>query len=192
MEIGEMFPFEKAAFAVNIFEQAPNYCIADIWAWDSSLYEKIEKVFPFTHVIPEDLVFQSSEAGIRVFEYNGLQHLVAHDRKGFIGGTSLRSVSKSDLELFVRGLGKRAQSAYSGAAIPVIRESNKGYPWCMEYVQGKDLRKFSSGVEMVQLREGLLLAERAVLYFLATACPFLFRELIMTGPLRMSRHASMP
>src|SRR5208337_2656612 len=105
----------------------------------------------------EDLVFQSAEAEIRVFEYNGLLHLAAHDAKGFIGGTSLRSLSQRDMELFVRGLGSRADEvkrirvcgrkmpALPGSVVPVVAEPVKEYPWCMEYVHGKDLRKFGTG-----------------------------------------------
>lgn len=186
MEIGELFPFEKPAFSMNIFERTANYCLVDIWAWDSSAYEKIEKIFPFTHVIPEELVFQSAEAEIRVYEHDGLQHLVAHDRDGFIGGISLRTVTRRDLELFVRGLGNRADEikriivsggkmpALAGSAIPVVAEPVKEYPWCMQYVYGRDLRKFRSGRELLPLRGGLLFIGRIVLYFLVIYTASLF------------------
>ncbi len=50
LEIGEMFPLKSPSFFLSVFEKTEAYTLADIWAWDSSGYDDLKRVLPFTHV----------------------------------------------------------------------------------------------------------------------------------------------
>ncbi len=66
LEIGEMFPIKSPSFSLTVFERTQSYTLADIWAWESSGYDNLKRVFPFTHVLPEDMAFISEEPEISV------------------------------------------------------------------------------------------------------------------------------
>jgi hypothetical protein len=69
LEIGGMFPVKNPSFFLSVFERTEAYAMADIWAWDSSGYDGLKRVFPFTHVLPEDMAFISEETEISVISF---------------------------------------------------------------------------------------------------------------------------
>lgn len=156
MEVKDIFPLQKPAFFFRIFEKTSAYCLVDIWAWESGEYEKIKKVFPFTQVLPEDVAFVSEESEVSVFEQNGLQNLIAHNKNGFIGGLSTRTLTAETLEMFLHSLGRYAGEikrirVYDAVkvsardplgAIPLVSEPGKDYPVCLRDIKRLDLREF--------------------------------------------------
>jgi hypothetical protein len=128
----------------------------DIWAWESGEYEKIKKVFPFTHVLPEDVALISEEPEVSVFEQNGLQNLIAHNRNGFIGGLSTRALTEETLEMFLHSLGRYASEVKrikiydtkeisdknSIGTIPLVYEQRKDHPVSLRDLNRLDLKEF--------------------------------------------------
>lgn len=160
MDIKEMFPIKDPAFSFKIFEQTATYSLANIWAWDCSNYEEIRKIFPFTHILPEDATFMSEEPEITVFEENGLKHLVAHNRDGFLGGLSLRNFTDKGFETFLRSLGRYANNIKTirsyisekqlnfPATFQIVHEEQKDYAPCLKDVMSLNLKDFRFSHEM--------------------------------------------
>lgn len=156
MEIRDIFPFENPAFFFRIFEKTSAYCLVDIWAWESGEYEKIKNVFPFTHVLPEDVALVSGEPEVSVFEQNGLQNLIAHNRNGFIGGLSIRTLTEEAMEMFLHSLGryaaelkrikiydtKKISDKASIGTIPLVYEQRKDHPVSLRGINRLDLKEF--------------------------------------------------
>ncbi len=155
-EIRDLFPLENPDFFFRIFEKTSAYCLVDIWAWESNHYEKIKKVFLFTHVLPEDVALVSEESEVSLFEQNGLQNLIAHNKNGFIGGLSTRTLTEETLEMFLHSLGRYASEikrirVYDAVkisdrdtlgTIPLVSEQGKDYPVCLRDIKRLDLREF--------------------------------------------------
>lgn len=88
LDLGELFPLVQPAFYCRVFKAISNYVELDIWAWEKDEYEKIREIFPFNHVIPEDVLFKAPEPEVVIFRQNNLVHLLACDQSGFIDGAS--------------------------------------------------------------------------------------------------------
>lgn len=176
-EIKDIFPLEMPAFSVSIFETTSAHCFVDIWAWESGPYEKIRPVFPFTHVVPEDLLFVSAEPEITIFESGDLTHIIAHNKKGFSGGLSVKALSDNTLELFMRSI--RASSGeikriisyieksklHMPALMPVSYEQPLKHPPCLRRLQGLDFKEFRVAGESA-FKSNIELVQRAAIYLL--------------------------
>lgn len=176
-EIKDIFPLERPAFALSIFETTSAHCFVDVWAWESGPYEKLRPVFPFTHVVPEDLLFASDEPEITIFESGELKHIIAHDKKGFSGGLSLKTISDNTLELFMRSI--RASSGeikriisyidksklHMPALMQVVYEQPMEYPPCLRHLSGRDFKEFKVAGESA-LKSNIELLQRAAIYLL--------------------------
>lgn len=179
MEIRDIFPLENPAFSFRIFEKTSAYCLVDMWGWDSSQYEKIKKVFSFTHVLPEDMALVSEEPEVSVFEQNGLKNLIAHNKNGFIGGLSTRTLTEETLEIFLHSLGRYASEVKrikiydtkeisdknSINTIPLVYEERKDHPVFLRDLSRLDLREFKVRGEK-PFKLDIRFALRVVIYLL--------------------------
>lgn len=151
MDIKDIFPLKNPDFTFKIFEKSDTYSLVDIWAWDCSNYKEIKRVFPFTHVLPEDAAFISGEPEITVFEGQTLKHLIAHNKDGFLGGSSMRRLTDKGFETFLRSLGRYANGIktirhhINGSrlnppeTLSIVYEDQKEYPPCLKYIRIKKI-----------------------------------------------------
>jgi hypothetical protein len=188
LEIGEIFPLVKPAFYCRIFKAISNYVELDIWAWEATDYKKLKDIFPFSHVIPEDVLFTADATEVNIFQYRDIIHMLAHAREGFIDSTSvpaagfnndhvsgfLFNLSQAGGEvekIRIYGLGQLLLKNSPG--LVVIRNDPKAYPPCIESIARTDLREF-------KVREGFPLLPyaslfmRIVLYLVAGYALMLF------------------
>jgi len=156
MDIEDIFPLEKPNFFFRTFEKTSTYCLVDIWAWESSQYEKIKKVFDCTHVLPEDMAFISEETEVSIFQQNGLQNLIAHNKNGFLEVFSTRTLTENTLEMFLHRLGRDADRVKriviyntekvldkdSLGTIPLVYEQRRDYPLCLRDITRINLKEF--------------------------------------------------
>ncbi len=179
LEIGDIFPLKSPGHSMNIFERNEAYTAVDIWAWDAAPIEALRKVFPFTHVLPEDSAFASDDPEISVLIGKEESCLLAHGRNGFLGKSIFRgSVDDSRIQMFLKGLGRytgtiRRMNVYGGAVLPspgglpfpIVRKETKDYPPCIEYITRVDLRQFKVGAGQAAAAYADIVM-RAVIYLL--------------------------
>ncbi len=177
MDIEEIFPLKAPDFSFKIFEKTTTYSLVDIWAWDCSNYKEIKRVFPFTHILPEDAAFMSDEPEITIFENKGLQHLIAHNKDGFLGGSSLRGLTDKGFETFLRSLGRYANGIKKirhyineslltpPEALTIVQEDQNGYPPCLKDIKKINLKEFRFTRE-IPLNLNIKLLARISIYFL--------------------------
>ncbi len=165
LEISDIFPLQKPAFYCRIFKSFGTYTVVDIWAWESEQYERIREVFPFSFVIPEDLVYSAVEPEVKVFHYSGMTHLLAHAEGRFLAGASYPDggFGEGDIQRFLNGLEqfdlnihrilifgklpfaieKILQADQAGSNMPMITNATDvSYPVCLSYISGLDLKAF--------------------------------------------------
>lgn len=179
LEIGEMFPIKNPSFFLTVFEKTESYTLADIWAWDSSGYDNLKRVFPFTHVLPEDMAFISGEPEISAVSGTDVSWLLAHSKKGFLGVSSFRGgVSRIHIEMLLKTISRHAGefkrvNLYGAEAVadmhdfglPVVKKETSGYPACLENLSTLDLKQFSIRTEPAIL-EYVDVGMRSVIYLL--------------------------
>ncbi|MEK6684056.1 MAG: hypothetical protein AABY46_05285 [Nitrospirota bacterium] len=177
MDLKELFPLKDPAFSFRIFEQTPAYSLVDIWTWDRSDHPAIRKIFPWSHIVPEDAAFVSDESEIRVLDDPNGRHLMAHNKDGFLGRLSLRHLTGKDVELFLRSLGKhgreiktiRLQTAPGelelSETIPVVHEPPGEYPPCLKDIRRLNLKPFRSAPVMSMIA-AVDFVPRLVLYLM--------------------------
>lgn len=180
-ELRDLFPLEKPAFFARIFEATAAHCFVDIWAWETTGYEKLRSVFPFTHVVPEDLLFVSEAPELTVFGAGDFIHIIAHNKDGFMGGTTVKRLSgntlaDNTLELFLRSIRTapaeiKKINSYLGdtklnifEAGTVVDKQTRLYPPCLDKIQGLALKAFKVEGPSA-LRARLELFQRAAIYF---------------------------
>jgi hypothetical protein len=178
LEIGEIFPIKSPSFFLTVFERTESYTLADIWAWDSSGYDNLKRVFPFTHALPEDMAFISEETEISAVTGTEGSRLLAHSRNGFLGGSSFRGrVNRGHIEMLLKTIsrhagefnrvnlygGPDAVADMQGLGFPVVKKETRGYPACLENLGKLDLKQFSVRTEPAIL-EYIDISLRAVIY----------------------------
>jgi len=188
LEIGEIFPISQPAFYCRIFKSISNYVELDIWAWETDAYEKLKAVFPFSHVIPEDVLFTASEPEVRIFQQRDLIHMVAHTRGGFLDSASvpLADFDYEQINRFLLNLSQTGEeikkiSIYGLRQIQIknipglqmVRNEEKTYPPCVATMAQIDLREFKIRGEQSFLSH-LPLAMRLCLYLAAGYAFMLF------------------
>jgi len=179
LEIGDLFPVKAPAHFISISERTEAYAAADLWAWEGPAYDALRQIFPFTHVLPEDMAFTSEEPEISVLRGREETRLVAHGPNGFLGVSTfrgdvtashvmilLKSISRHSVEIKRLNLyGAGDTQRVGGLPFPVVQKETKPYPVCLEYLERADLRQFR-----VQGEHGLAaysdVFARAVLYLL--------------------------
>ena len=157
LEIKDIFPISKPAFYCQVDESSAAFTTLDIWAWDSEPYGRIRGIFPFHFVLPEDLVFSSEVSEIKIFQYRGMTHMLAHSGHRFLGGTSSPEggIDEKSMERFLSGLGRdrpeiKQIKVYGDLSfrlkegeIPNISRVTQGdYPICMDHLAALNLGPF--------------------------------------------------
>jgi hypothetical protein len=179
MEIGDLFPLKAPAHFISISERTEAYAAADLWAWDGPAYDALKQLFPFTHVLPEDMAFKSDGPEISVLGGREETRLLAHGLNGFLGVSTFRGdVTATHVMILLKSISRHGgeikrlnfygagdTQGLVGLPFPVVRKEMKPYPVCLEYLKGADLRQFK-----VQGEHGLAaytdVFARAVLYIL--------------------------
>ncbi len=161
LEIEGLFPFTKTEFYCRIFRSISNYSELDIWAWEADSYDNLRKVFPFDHVIPEDLffVFAPGEPELRIFQHRGIVHMVANGKEGILDSTSvplagfddsqigrflvnLNQMGEDVKKITIYGLSQFRISDSSG--LEVVHEEERIYPPCLERIAQVNLGEFKT------------------------------------------------
>jgi hypothetical protein len=105
----DLFSIKEPAYAYKVFERTDTHMLVDIWAWPRSLEEEIRKVFPYRHVIPEDMAFLSQKPELTLFYGgNGVTHAVLHNSEGFVSALSFADhmLGEQQIALFLRSVKK--------------------------------------------------------------------------------------
>ena len=112
MEAPALFPMVNCSFHCKIVETYPTHVILDIWAWEREPLESLSKYFAFGYIIPEDLAFLSSPAGIYIYLCGSMIQVIACGDGKFMDAASYPAAdfSKADLERFLMGLTDNASS----------------------------------------------------------------------------------
>jgi len=190
MEIEEIFPIVRPTFYCRVFKAISSYVEMDIWAWESEPYEKIREVFPFTHAVPEDLLFLSEQPEVRVFPQRGLVHMVAHARGVFLDGVSLppAKFDEGQIRRFLFGLsqigaemekitiyGLPGFQMKAPTGVNVVRLEERIYPLCLEGVPRLELKEFriKGAYQFVPFLQPALVA-RIFIYLTSGYALFLF------------------
>lgn len=189
MEAGELFPLRNPAHCISIFERTETYTTVDIWAWDASAEEKLRRIFPYTHILPEDLVFTSDEPEIIAVCGRESSCLIAYGKNGFLGGSTFRGdLGGRHIEVLVKGIGRHAGEIkrvrlFGAAAVPrdlqggpfeVVRSGTKEHPVSLDFLPRLQLKPFRVRAERETALPYLGLAARAVLSLLLAYGLFLF------------------
>lgn len=157
LEIGEIFPLSKPAFYCRIFRSVSNYVELDIWAWESDAYEKLREIFPFSHVVPEDVLFTAEEPEVGIFQRRDLVHMLAHAKSGYLDSASVPLAAFDDAQvsrfLFnlvqvgqeikkIRIYGLQPFRIKEPPGIMLVRSEETIYPPCMAGLAHCDLKEF--------------------------------------------------
>lgn len=166
MEIEDLFPLKNPCHFLRIFDKTDTYTVVDIWAWDCLEYNDLKAVFPFTHLLPEDLAFISDTPEITIFGRRDITYLLAHSKDGFLGVSTLKGdVTPRALHIFLRGLGRKSggikkinlykagisqkeiegDEDLRGLSLDITERQNKGYPACLESIGMSGLKEFRVG-----------------------------------------------
>ena len=157
LEIGELFPLAKPGFYCRVFKSLSNYVELDIWGWETDGYEKLKEIFPFSHVIPEDLLFTADEPEVRISQYGGMVNMIAHAQGRFLdsASTPLAAFDDGQVSRFLFSLRQTAEEVKririygllqfqlrSFPGIELVCSEEKIYPPCMADVVHVDLKEF--------------------------------------------------
>lgn len=108
-DIEDAVPITNPQYVFRISERKETYCEVDLFAWQSDTVSEIREKFPYTHIIPEDLIFYSPEPAIFVLPKNQRIYLVATSKEGFIA-SHIISPQPEEFNLFLKALGRYADS----------------------------------------------------------------------------------
>lgn len=157
LEIGDIVPLSNPAYYCQVFEAFSTHIIMDIWAWETDQYQRLKEIFPFTAVVPEDLLFTSADPEMTIYPYQHMINMLVHGRGKFFAGATSPSdaVTQSDVDRFIQGLGqyridiKRMKiygemsfSSGNDQIKEIINAPVPLYPPCLDYFESLDLKKF--------------------------------------------------
>ncbi|MFO0753212.1 MAG: hypothetical protein U0411_07810 [Thermodesulfovibrionales bacterium] len=189
MEAGELFPLRNPAHSISIFERTETYTTVDIWAWDAAEGEKLRRIFPYTHILPEDRAFTADEPEITAMCGKESSWLLAYGKNGFLGGSTFRGdLGGRHIEVLTKGISRHAGGIkrvrlFGAGAVPrdlqggpfeVVRGGTKGYPVSLDFLPRLQLKPFRVRTEQETALPYLGLAARAVLSLLLAYGLFLF------------------
>ncbi len=185
MEIEDIFPLKNPYHYAKIFRSAETYTLVDIWAWEFADYKDIRQRFPFTHLIPEEVMFVSGKLEITVFRDRDITTMLAHAKDGFIGVASCRgAVTSAWFQVFLKSIRRHTGEAVEGINLykQDIRDAGEDidlqgltgmaarigdvkHPACLDQVKKLNLNEFRVLSENVySIKFDLIL--RAVMYVL--------------------------
>jgi hypothetical protein len=104
VEVQDFFPLPKASYTFKIFEATEKFTLFDLWAWSKDEEERVEKIFPFQYVIPEDLLLVDEDTALKIYKQRNIYHLIAYVKGKFLGSLSVADLTQKDVELFLTGL----------------------------------------------------------------------------------------
>jgi len=104
VEVQDFFPLPKASYTFKIFEATEKFTLVDLWAWSKDEEERVEKIFPFQYVIPEDLLLVDEDTALKIYKQRNIYHLIAYVKGKFLGSLSVADLTQKDVELFLTGL----------------------------------------------------------------------------------------
>jgi len=104
VEVQDFFPLPKASYTFKIFEATEKFTLVDLWAWSKDEEERVEKIFPFQYVIPEDLLLVEEDTALKIYKQRNIYHLIAYVKGKFLGSLSVADLTQKDVELFLTGL----------------------------------------------------------------------------------------
>ena len=157
LEVKELFPLSNPAFYFRIYKSYSTYTLIDLWGWEKGEVERLREVFPYTHLIPEDLVFVPDSPEINIYSYGGMIHILAHSSNRFLSGTSYpdKGLEEGEVGLFFHGLGTEGPpikkikiygsllKGLKGEGLPEIwRGPDMDYPLCLDNLPGLNLKEF--------------------------------------------------
>ena len=146
IDVPDLFPIKTPAFVHRIFDVTETYTLVDIWVWDAAAAEGLKSVFPFTHVIPEDLVFVSGRSELLHWNQGGKQIFLAYGSRGFLGGaTVVGEEPEAAKQRFLRSLGP-----YGKDMQEVQVENSEDHPACLPYLHNVPLKAFKVKAEKTQ------------------------------------------
>ena len=185
MEIEDIFPLKNPYHYAKVFRSTETYTLVDIWAWEFADYNNLKQAFPFTHLIPEDVMFASDTLEISIFKNKDITSLLAHSKNGFMGvSTNRGNVTAQQFQIFLKNIRRHTDEEVEGinlyqqdvqaagedidlqeATGMVARKRETKYPVCLDYVRRANLNEFRVISERVfSLKFDLVL--RAVIYVL--------------------------
>ena len=137
MEVSDLFPIKNPACVHRIFDITETYMLVDIWAWEASEAESLKAGFPFTHVIPEDLVFVADRPELLLWNQGEKQIFLAYGSRGFLGGaTVVGEEPEVAKQRFLRSLGPY------GEGIQEVQVRKTGEPPCLAALHKVPLKAF--------------------------------------------------
>jgi hypothetical protein len=171
MEVSDLFPIKNPAFVHRIFDVTETYTLVDIWAWEASTAESLKAGFPFTHVIPEELVFVADRPELLLWNEGEKQTFLAYGSRGFLGGaTVMGEEPEVAKQRFLRSLGPY------GEGIQEVQVKKTGEPPCLAALHKVPLKGFKVKAQKefnIPVEMGL----RVVAYGLLAYALFLFLSL---------------
>lgn len=180
MEVKDLFPISKPAFCCRVFESSTAHTTLDIWAWESEPYAQVQKIFPFNYVVPEDIAYSSEVPEVKVFQYRGMTHVLAHSGRRFIGGTSApeAGMDEKEMERFLSGLGRYRSDIKQiriygpvpvqfkdGGISNLLRVAQEDHPPCLDHLAGLNLHEFKAKGE-IHLSSKIDLLCRILIYLI--------------------------
>jgi hypothetical protein len=179
LEIGDIFPLSNPAFHCRVFQSFNTYTVVDIWAWDSEQYNRLEEVFPFNYVVPEDLAFASADPEVKVFQHGETTNMLAYADGTFLAGASYPAsgFSREDVKRFLHSLdqsGAEIKKIKIYGSLPltlndmmeVSRVDGRDYPPCLDEIESLDLSRFKIKGDYYRLWEKKDLIFRIAIYLI--------------------------
>ncbi|MEZ0344824.1 MAG: PilN domain-containing protein [Caldimicrobium sp.] len=109
-EIPDLFSLKDPAWVYTVLEKGETYVEVGIFAWEKALSEEIKKEFPFSHLIPEELLFVSKEPALFIIEREEKILLVASEEGRYLNSLLTKPpLSSEDILLLLRTLKDRAE-----------------------------------------------------------------------------------
>lgn len=185
MEIEDIFPLKNPFHYSRVFRSTDTYTLVDIWVWEFADYNNLKQVFPFTHLIPEDVMFVSGKLEISIFRDKDITSMLAHSKDGFIGVSSYRgNVTSQQFQVFLKSIARHSEEKVEGINLykqdihvagedidsqdltgMVVRKREAKHPVCLDQVKKLNLSEFRVISENIfSLKFDLIL--RAVIYVL--------------------------
>lgn len=103
-EAETLSPYENFRFYFLPQQIDEKNLLVHIWIWDHTLLEKLEQDgFSSTHILPEDLLFQSSENSLFVLKRDNFLYLVALKKGKFLSSTLIPD-TQDEIKLYLHTL----------------------------------------------------------------------------------------
>jgi hypothetical protein len=153
VESQDFFSLPKVSYTYKIFEATEKFTLVDLWAWSKDEEERVEKMFPFQYVIPEDLLLVEEDTALKIYKQRNIYHLIAYVKGKFLGSLSVAELTQKDVELFLTGLRPYSQDIKKiliyGDMLKdfspdktILRYSERLYPVSLEGLSKINLKEF--------------------------------------------------